>query len=421
MIPVAASGCSPFSSGAFTCAESAQCDVATGGVCQANGRCSFPDQACPSGQRYGDLSGDLSGVCVGEEPPDTLEPGQPDAAPPSGDWWDTGFAARHRIDVSFTPQAGDLDDFPALVILDSARVDYGAIDDAGADLRFIAADNTTELAYEIERYDEAGNSYIWVEVPRIATAGGSHFYLYHGNPQATDGQDPAAVWNADHHAVWHLAELVTDESQAGSHADSTSNNITGTQRNNSSADDSVGCIAGCQSFDGNGDRIVIAENSVQITGTAITIEARARMTSAPVEFPHVYGAGSDGRFWQIFWYRDIDGWSNRYRVNGSQRENYTSDGAVNAWATLASVYDGTNVRLFLDGVPIASTGATGDLSAPNTDLWLGANPGLPGRQFTGLIDEVRISNVVRSDEWLQAQHLSLTDGLLTIGAAEPRP
>jgi hypothetical protein len=75
-------GC--FGGGAFTCSDSPQCGA--GGTCQPNGLCSFPDAACASGQAYGEGSGPLSGVCVGDEPPDAAtadaDPDDPDAAPP---------------------------------------------------------------------------------------------------------------------------------------------------------------------------------------------------------------------------------------------------------------------------------------------------------------------------------------------------
>ena len=60
--------CSPFSSGAFQCSQDQQCDGLAGGVCQTStGFCSFPDETCPSGQRYGELADDsLASTCVGE-------------------------------------------------------------------------------------------------------------------------------------------------------------------------------------------------------------------------------------------------------------------------------------------------------------------------------------------------------------------
>jgi len=52
-------------SGAFLCADASECENAgVGGVCQADGHCSFPDDDCASGQRYGEHSGAVAGECV---------------------------------------------------------------------------------------------------------------------------------------------------------------------------------------------------------------------------------------------------------------------------------------------------------------------------------------------------------------------
>jgi len=45
----------------FSCDTNDQCGT---GVCQPTHFCSFADAACPSGQRYGELSGSLAGECV---------------------------------------------------------------------------------------------------------------------------------------------------------------------------------------------------------------------------------------------------------------------------------------------------------------------------------------------------------------------
>ena len=60
-------GCSPYGGGAFVCQSDTQCSSqGRSGTCQPNGWCSFADTACPSGQRYGSLGGDLSFLCVGQ-------------------------------------------------------------------------------------------------------------------------------------------------------------------------------------------------------------------------------------------------------------------------------------------------------------------------------------------------------------------
>ncbi len=50
----------------YPCDADVQClDAGIAGMCQSPGWCSFPDAACPSGQRYGELAGDgLAGMCV---------------------------------------------------------------------------------------------------------------------------------------------------------------------------------------------------------------------------------------------------------------------------------------------------------------------------------------------------------------------
>jgi len=66
---VLATGCK-FGAGAFVCKTSADCTGGAGGTCEPNGLCSFDDGSCPPpGRRYGDLSGDLSGTCVGGNQP----------------------------------------------------------------------------------------------------------------------------------------------------------------------------------------------------------------------------------------------------------------------------------------------------------------------------------------------------------------
>jgi hypothetical protein len=66
---------------AFRCSSSEQCTG--GGICQPIGLCSFSDPDCSSGQRYGMASGDLGGVCVGDEPdaPPRCDAGKPFGAP----------------------------------------------------------------------------------------------------------------------------------------------------------------------------------------------------------------------------------------------------------------------------------------------------------------------------------------------------
>ena len=71
VMAVLTTGCS-FGNSAQTCSSDQQCQSGTspGGRCEPGfGLCSFTDTVCPSGRRFGGLSGDKSGACVGGSPP----------------------------------------------------------------------------------------------------------------------------------------------------------------------------------------------------------------------------------------------------------------------------------------------------------------------------------------------------------------
>ena len=89
-----------------------------------------------------------------------------------------------------------------------------------------------------------------------------------------------------------------------------------------------------------------------------------------------------------------------------------SAGAINlpygygTWHYLAGTYDGETIRLYLDGVLVASnTAPSGVLDKYATVVELAAYPNLSkhsGTCFGGIIDEVRISNIARTAAEIEA-------------------
>lgn len=65
--------------------------------------------------------------------------------------------------------------------------------------------------------------------------------------------------------------------------------------------------------------------------------------------------------------------------------------AVNSWTHVAGTYDGAIMRLYLNGVQVASRAATGSLQVNANPLSMGGNT-YGGEYFQGRIDEVRIYN-----------------------------
>jgi hypothetical protein len=64
---------------------------------------------------------------------------------------------------------------------------------------------------------------------------------------------------------------------------------------------------------------------------------------------------------------------------------------VNSWSHVASTWDGTTLRLYVNGVQVVSRAVAGTLAATTNPLRIGGNAKW-GEYFAGTIDEVRVYN-----------------------------
>jgi biopolymer transport protein ExbB len=133
----------------------------------------------------------------------------------AGAYWDAGWAARAKISLNPTGISANVDDVPVAVRLHSGNFDFLDAHAEGADLRFIAADDKTELKFQIEKFDSVNElAVIWVLLPKVSPADKSaHFWLYYGNEAATARGNQDA-WNSGTAAVFHFSEktLLRDSS-----------------------------------------------------------------------------------------------------------------------------------------------------------------------------------------------------------------
>ena len=79
-------------------------------------------------------------------------------------------------------------------------------------------------------------------------------------------------------------------------------------------------------------------------------------------------------------------------VAGSSAHAYGAGSlATNSWSYLAATYDGTALRLYVNGTLAASQAASGAITSSTNPLTIGSDP-IWGQYFNGLIDQVRIYN-----------------------------
>lgn len=71
---------------------------------------------------------------------------------------------------------------------------------------------------------------------------------------------------------------------------------------------------------------------------------------------------------------------------------------LNTWQHVAATYDGTNIKIYVNGTRVATQAFAGGITNADNDLCIGYINHADMRYMTGKIDEVRIWNVVRTVE-----------------------
>ncbi|MBU0756843.1 MAG: DUF2341 domain-containing protein, partial [Nanoarchaeota archaeon] len=316
-------------------------------------------------------------------------------------WWNTDYGYRKNINVTNVGSTY-LTDFPAYLNLSSEsgmNINY-------SDLRFIngscESDSSLLLEYEID-YNDTDHVEVWVRIPTFNT-GVYNMCVYYGNPSAEIGENSEGVWDGDYQVVLHLTEPGTIE-----RLDSTQYGRSGTTTDYESDEKDIGIVGQGDHLDGSNDKIVL-------TGYTGVLGNQQRTTS----FWFKSDTGS-GKYRYIMWGSNAagakyditnEGGSEWLRVENSAGQEYgqTYDTVTQSWHHLVVVFppDGLGVRdhrLYIDGIEDTNTAGTNQSmnTASASDVWIGASS-LQGDYTDGIVDEIRISNVSRSQDWINQSY-----------------
>jgi len=323
-----------------------------------------------------------------------------------------------KIKITFdnSASAEDLTDFPVLVKVGSSRINYTKTQDLGQDIRFTDSDGTTLLSHEIEKWDEAGDSFVWVKVPNIpAGSTTDYIYMYFNDPALSDGQSPENVWDSSHVGVWHLKE-----STGTNIADSTTNSNNGTKTlETQPAYTADGAINGGHTFDSSNTTVSIPNNATFNMGNVMTLEAWVKPTTCASR-QTIIGANNASGVVQL----EINNGSCAVGtiVNGIYI-SYTGTNALTAgqWNHIVYTRNGTGAthKIYVNGVEkTLSTNASNNYTNPTVAFEFGRRNTAGSQKLTGTLDEVRMSGIARSVAWVKATYLTATDVFNTFGTEE---
>ena len=176
-----------------------------------------------------------------------------------------------------------------------------------------------------------------------------------------------------------------------------------------------GQIAGALSFDGKDDHVDLG--GLDVTGSAMTLTAwfRADAFKTPAcgssdcrIISKADGSGEGDHHWMLSPISKSGAVRLRFRLRtgGKTDTLIASSGnlSTGTWHHAAAVYDGSAMRLYLDGVEVGSRSKSGPLDTNGAvGAWIGGNPD-GSRYWDGAIDDVRIYDRALSASEIAALH-----------------
>lgn len=319
-------------------------------------------------------------------------------AGPYDDW-----TYRTPIALNNGSGAETLSDFPVLISLTSSNFDFVKAKADGSDLRFATSAGAV-LSYEIEKWDSSGKvAAVWVKLPQLTAFSSTDFInMYTGNAAATDAQNAAGVWSNGYVGVWHLGASLNDSTIYGNHG-----TLSGTVTL------APGVAGDARYFNLGSVSSPAASNGSLDMGDNLSISYW--MNGAAADQP--------GGYTRVLSKNPTPGWeyqrggtdSNQFiRVDTSAGNNQVRAVGTNAfdgaWHFVANTLSAGSLMSYMDGgAPAANTYNQGTGFNNASPLLMGSGG---GTQFRGTIDEVRISNVVRTPGWMNAEYRSQA-GLIT--------
>ena len=329
-----------------------------------------------------------------------------------------------------------LTDFQALIKLDEGRYGFSYADcadqAAGTDVWFSDAEGTV-LQREIDMWNPAGSSFIWVKIPSLSW--GTKITMHWGDASKAQSAANTAVWTG-FAGVWHMGKATKSESEP----DMTGHGLDAEARENgktSKIDLMVavkdgGLVGGSRTNSTNRAN----DNALHVPSFKEELDDFNTFTvggwfwqtvSANVTrfFSSRAGTQAAGAYngWEMTSaYTDDNGkpsgvndndYHNYYVARVSAGKNSTFsvfpatsrvEKVIGRWVYYCGVFKGTSVKAYADGVLVNEGEITDELPTANDNgFWMGRY-GDRGNTFIGKYDEVRLYNGAMSADRVKADY-----------------
>lgn len=312
----------------------------------------------------------------------------------------SGWLYRKKIVLNQSQIPSDILDFPVLIDITDAELSL-RVKPNGEDLLFTGFDGETILDYEIEYYNNTtGHLFAWVKT-NISASNATFIYMYYGNEETGRHENPEAVWDAHYMMIQHLHET------SGIHDDSTSYHNNGTPINGVNQD-STGKVDGADEYDGIDDYSIVPHDDT-LAGYSNGMTASFWFKLDTIEKKQTllckYNTNGDKRAYRL-----------TYINSPAAFYLYASDDGINIiywvapftpvageWYHVAFTWVPNTVpKFYINGRRIVVLGTqilTEIYNNTLEPLRIGSDY-FSGRKVDGCLDEIRLSNIARSEAWV---------------------
>jgi hypothetical protein len=322
--------------------------------------------------------------------------------------WSKSRKIRLNTTASGAGVAVDVKGFPALVRLDTSVFRFGEAHASGRDIRFTDPDGSF-LKHHVERWDALrGLAEIWVKVPQVDGNGDQdHIRMHWGNPDAGEAANSAAVFDSvdGFRGVWHL-----NQKAGGSDGFPDATGYGNPGRDGVAEEASDALIGEGATFLGEEDRITIDPKAHLDLSDALTLSAWIRGIAFDTSAKLVNPILRKGSGTPVPYQLAVDSGYLSLHLNESDEAGNHGQTRLQTgrWHHVAATWGQGTIRLFVDGKPdLVKPIGTGSLPKDARALFLGGRDSGGGEdvdRFHGSLDEVRVSAVARSPEWIKLSY-----------------
>ena len=347
----------------------------------------------------------------------------------------------YSFTVRFAGYAGNttLTDFPVLVRVSEDRISFPIYAKCkianGGDLRFSDASGAL-LASEVECWNPGGESLVWVKVPSLDA---DTVITGHFGCSSPDAVTPSGVWSNGFLGVWHLNARGTSD-QPDSVASGNAFVL-----NSTYADDVLAGTNGIVGLAAAFNQRTDGKGAYSITDSAKKYSGFDKLT---VEYWTYYdnhsvgGLAYDARVlykqnaWSSYEAKNNGKMGFYFQLAGDSGDNdkyvNPTDTADNKaprahWNHTVSIFNGTysgegtdadtkyNRAVYLNGTSLSTAHSDihGTMVSNGESLYLG-NKDSGNEPYRGIIDEVRISTVTRSADWVKATYDTIANSSFAV-------